>query len=593
MEKLGGGVGATFRYGVGAAGDFLGDRRATVLARLRMAVLLAACCVGLGLVLSPLLEPDWSARGVVGMLVQGLICAVVYWCSGRAWAKDWSNALAAGFILGMAAFMPPAVLALPGKFQTFVSALIVFAVAAALFFPWGARPQAGLVVALLGWMLLVYPLPSLPMFRVGEALFLYGIAGFLSIFGALLIDRYRLSAFVEREQARLLARDRELLLDVGRELIAAPNISSLVERVVCLARPLLACDRVDLQLYEAERGVLRVEAVAGGSEDGAGRMGLEFAPSPEFVAALDEGRVISLPGDARIRELELVLKVGGARHMLVAPMLHEGGLLGLLNFTRESGPPFTDEQRELVHGIANETGIALSNARLVEDLQRANRVKSEFVSMMSHELRTPLHVILGYTEMLDDSVASTEEVVGKVRFAASELLDLVEATLDLDRLESGRDEPEFRRIRIGDLLQELEDELGAIPRTGTVDLSWHVEAGDSMLSTDRRKLKIILTNLIMNALKFTAEGSVQVSSRRIADRYEVSVRDTGDGIAPADLSRVFDMFEQVPAETELPREGVGLGLYIARRLSEQLGATIDVESVVGQGSLFRLRVPCS
>lgn len=304
--------------------------------------------------------------------------------------------------------------------------------------------------------------------------------------------------------------------------------------------------------------------------------------------------MIQLPGDVRVRGLEALLTAGGVKHLLIAPMTRDGELLGSLSFSRSSqAPAFTVEQRELVHGIANQTAIALVNASLVDDLQKANRVKSEFVSTMSHELRTPLHVILRYTEMLDDAEATPDEVVRKVRFAAAELLDLIEATLDLNRLESGRDEPSLLDLRVGDLLEELREEFTALSRPVGVELTWRIEAHDSVLLTDRRKLKIIVKNLITNALKFTAEGKVHVTAGRTAEWYEVSVRDAGAGIDPKNLDRIFEMFRQISGDVDQPREGVGLGLYIVRRLADQLGATVDVESELGEGSHFRVRIPCA
>lgn len=594
MGRLGGGLGTTLWHGGGAAEDFLDDRRAAVLARVRMAALLALIAIGAALLLRPLLEPSWDVGWFMGVGLQAAVCAAAFWSAGQRWAAARSDALAGCFLVALAACLPLTVAIVPAKFEIFIGYLIICVIAAALFFPWGVRPQAGLVVALLGWLLLVFPVSGVPPSRVTEGVLLYAIAGFLSVFGAVFLDRYRRVAFVEREQARLLARDRALLLDVGRELIAAPDISSLVARVVQLARPLLACDTVDLQLWDAEGAVFRVEAIDRARDEGDTSLGLEFAPVPELLAALEQGRVVQVPGDVRLRGLESVGSAGVAGRVLVAPMLREGELLGSLRFARAGdGAPFSAAQRELVHGIANQTAVALANARLVEDLQKANRVKSEFVSTMSHELRTPLHVILGYTEMLDDAVATPDEVVRKVRFAAAELLELIDATLDLNRLESGRDEPDFRRLRVGDLMEELEDELRALPRGDGVELSWSVEAGDSILSTDRRKLKIIVKNLITNALKYTGDGRVDVVAGRIADRYEVSVRDTGDGIAADDLDRIFEMFQQVPGAVDQARGGVGLGLYIVRRLADQLGVTVDVESELGRGSCFRVRVPCA
>lgn len=596
MARTGGGLGATLRTGVEAPAEFLNDRQATVLARLRLASVLATGAILTAVLVSPLLEPAWTVGWFLGVALQLAICGVAYWVTGQRRMDTWANPLAAAFLIALASVLPLTVTIVPAKLDLFVGYLIIVTIAAALFFPWGARPQATMTLILLGWLFVVFPLGEVSTSIISEAVLLYSVAAFLSVFGAYFLDRYRVLAFTEREQARSLARDRALLLDVGRELNATTDVDALVDRVVRLARPLLACDSVALQLYDENSNLMRIAAIdSSGDDTSSGAVGLEFPPFPELLEVLGEGRVIELPGDVRVRALEPMLRSGSVSQLLIAPMRRDGRLLGSLNFIRVGGTePFTMEQRELVHGIANQTAIALTNAQLVDDLQKANRVKSEFVSTMSHELRTPLHVILGYTEMLDDHVATPDEVVRKVRFAAAELLDLIEATLDLNRLESGRDEPELQPLRVGDLLAELRDEFDAIPRPAGVNLSWRIEAPDSVLSTDRRKLKIIVKNLLTNALKFTTEGRIDIAAGRIADVYEVSVRDTGEGIDDSNLDSIFEMFEQASSgDVDQPRPGVGLGLYIVRRLADQLGATIDVESELGAGSHFRVRLACT
>lgn len=595
MTRKAGRLSAALRTGVGAPPKFLSDRRATVLSRLRVAAVCAAAAIGAAVLISPLLDPAWTFGWFLGVILQLATCVATYWATRQRWAEAWSDALAAGFLFSLAMCIPLTLALEPARLSLFVGYLILVVVAAALFFPWGVRPQVATSGALLGYLLLVFPLDTIPPSRVAEAILLYCVAAFLSVFGAYFLDRYRVLAFSEHEQARRLARDRALLLDVGRELNATTEVSVLLDRVVRRARSLLACDSVALQLYDPDRNVIRIAAIdSADDESEPGALGLEFPPFPELLAALGEGRVIQLPGDVRVRSLDPVLRSGGVSQILIAPMNREGRLLGSLHFSRTGkDEPFTIEQRELVHGIANHTAIALTNARLVDDLQKANRVKSEFVSMMSHELRTPLHVILGYTEMLDDEVATSDEVVRKVRFAAAELLDLIDATLDLNRLESGRDEPVFDGLRVGDLMSELREEFGALPRPPGVALAWRIEAPDSVVSTDRRKLKIIVKNLVTNALKYTSEGSVEVRSGRIGDTYEISVHDTGEGIDSGNLGSIFEMFAQVSGDENQPREGVGLGLYIVRRLALQLGATVDVDSQLGRGSRFRVRLPCA
>jgi signal transduction histidine kinase len=232
-----------------------------------------------------------------------------------------------------------------------------------------------------------------------------------------------------------------------------------------------------------------------------------------------------------------------------------------------------------------------SKARLVTALEQANRVKSEFVSTMSHELRTPLNVIMGYTDMLaDPDYKDPEFALGRIRHANRELLELIEATLDLNRLESGRDEPQIAEVSLADLWSELAAEFGTMVPRARILVDWHVDPA-LCVRTDRRKLKIIMKNLVGNAVKFTPEGSIRVHARCHDGTCAIEVRDTGVGIAPEALPTIFEMFQQADSSDRRSYGGVGLGLHIVRRLCEQLAATVEVESRVGMGSCFTVRLP--
>jgi signal transduction histidine kinase len=206
---------------------------------------------------------------------------------------------------------------------------------------------------------------------------------------------------------------------------------------------------------------------------------------------------------------------------------------------------------------------------------------------MSHELRTPLSVILGYTDVLADAVADSDArlVVDRIRVAGSELLDLVETTLDLNRLESGHDVTEVTPVSMRTLCEELAVQYAAVRKSSAVALRWAVQ-GTPVALADPRKLRIIVKNLVGNALKFTQHGEVCVSVRATGDCCLVVVRDSGIGIPTDQLPSIFEMFHQIDGTDRRGFGGVGLGLYIVRKLTEQLGATLDVRSVVGKGTTF-------
>jgi signal transduction histidine kinase len=257
---------------------------------------------------------------------------------------------------------------------------------------------------------------------------------------------------------------------------------------------------------------------------------------------------------------------------------------------------FAPQQERIAQGIAQLASMALANARLVEELGRANRLRSEFVSTMSHELRTPLNVICGYNELLLDGAfgkvtPEQAEPLRRVGKSAQELLDLINATLDMSRLESGRLPVHLQDVWVADLMREIEGEIQCIPAKPGLRFAWHVPAQLPYLTTDRLKLKMILKNLIANAVKFTEKGSVLVAVERDDGHLEFSVADTGIGIAPEVQPVIFEAFRQADSSLTRRYGGVGLGLYIVRRLLDMLGGSVSVESEVGRGSTFRVRLP--
>jgi len=235
--------------------------------------------------------------------------------------------------------------------------------------------------------------------------------------------------------------------------------------------------------------------------------------------------------------------------------------------------------------------IEEAKGTLLAELERANHMKTEFVSTMSHELRTPLNVIMGYTEMLDDPTCSDPAfALGRIRQANAELLELIEATLDLNRLEAGRDEPTYGDVELADLWIELAGEFAPSAQRAGLHVEWTAEA-HLALRTDRRKLKTIVKNLVGNALKFTSRGGVRVRAARAGGQCVVTVEDTGVGIPAASLPHIFEMFRQVDSSDRRSYGGVGLGLHIVQRLCRKLDAEVSVVSQLGRGTTFTIRFP--
>jgi signal transduction histidine kinase len=466
---------------------------------------------------------------------------------------------------------------------------------AAVLLPWGWGAQAVVAGVVAAGYVLLPPRLEVDVRELGEhAYALFDVLA-LSVIGAWVLERQRRAIFRERAHTRRVLHQQRVLLEAGTELNASLDLDETVATIARVAERAFDVDTIALVLVDEAREMLRVAAVAGTVLDvdrATDQMEVPLGALDMLVSEIRSRGVVCVP-DALPEFAELMRDHFGIRASMYVAIEHEGALLGYLVFNyRRGGAAFDDEDFALARGFATCCAIALSKGRLVTDLQRANRVKSEFVSTMSHELRTPLHVILGYADLLADCVGDAEGRRGldRIQVASRELLDLIEATLDLNRLESGSDPARLAPLPMGELWEELRGEFAALPQDGGVALRWEHEPGAAAL-TDRRKLKIIVKNLVGNALKFTRAGEVVAGVRCDHERCVLSVRDTGVGIPAEHLSTVFEMFWQVDSSNRRSFGGVGLGLYIVRKLAEQLSATLDVESTVGKGTTFTVSLP--
>ncbi|MDQ2768808.1 MAG: ATP-binding protein [Gemmatimonadota bacterium] len=236
----------------------------------------------------------------------------------------------------------------------------------------------------------------------------------------------------------------------------------------------------------------------------------------------------------------------------------------------------------------------LRSARL--EAETASRAKSEFLAVMSHELRTPLSAIIGYEELLFDGITGPVNEgqrlqLGRIKASATHLLSLIDEVLTLSRVEAGREVAHPERIPVFAALHEAS--MLTEPLAQEKGLMLRVERNSSEFEVwaDAMKLRQILLNLLTNAIKFTDSGSVVLESKVYNGNVEIIVRDTGIGIAPADHDRVFDTFWQVEQKSTRKVGGTGLGLSVSRRLARLMNGDLTVDSNLGEGSTFTLRLP--
>lgn len=408
------------------------------------------------------------------------------------------------------------------------------------------------------------------------------------------------------ENATLHARQREeaeisaALLRVSELLNANPDVDDRLERLSAFTCDLAGCDFVNIVLRDAQRQTFRVAAgtdrVAPNLPLEMKQIDFEMRDFPELEGADQHGWAeVASPtaGDASWMQRWFL------RSCAAVPMHLRGEVVGYLaagSHTRSD--PFSAKVRRLLTGIAQQTVTAIENGRLLANLRAANNLKSEFISTMSHELRTPLNAIIGYNELLADGEFGTigpeqREVCSKILQYSRQLLELIQATLDVSRMETGALPVTFEPLDVVRLFAEVEAEIPRAWVKPGVVVSFAVAANVPVVQSDRPKLKMVVRNLVHNALKFTDAGSVAVRASVDAAREAllVTVADTGIGISPEGQSIIFDMFRQVDGSDRRRHDGVGLGLYIVRRLTALLGGAIAVESEIGEGARFEIRLP--
>jgi signal transduction histidine kinase len=234
--------------------------------------------------------------------------------------------------------------------------------------------------------------------------------------------------------------------------------------------------------------------------------------------------------------------------------------------------------------------------RLYEQLETASRHKSEFLANMSHELRTPLNAILGYTELLLDGIYGPLEekqrgVLQRLEANGKHLLGLINDVLDLSKIEAGQMALSVEDYSLTSMVNTVLAATESLAKAKGLELTAAVADGLPHGLGDERRLTQVLLNVVGNAIKFTDRGSVHIEAGAADGRFDIAVTDTGPGIAPEDQERIFAAFQQVNNTSTRTQGGTGLGLAITSRILDMHGGSIAVESVLGQGSTFRIALP--
>lgn len=326
---------------------------------------------------------------------------------------------------------------------------------------------------------------------------------------------------------------------------------------------------------------------------------------PEWIAAHENGEalyyadVFALPEEHGVRQ---ILEPQGVKSIITVPMLDSGQLVGFLGFDSVNQYHSYSEKEIKLLWLYAEMLVNLYNRektiKILEDAKQraedANRAKSEFLANMSHEIRTPLSAILGYCDILKTTSLNQKqaEYVETIGYAGNLLSGIVGDILDFSKIEAGKLQLENITFSMRSMCANLEKMFIEKTKRKGITLLFDVSlTEDDVLVADKLRLTQVLVNLINNAIKFTYSGSITVTiqckqeSKRFADFY-LSVADTGIGMAPELISRLFLPFEQASSSTNRKYGGSGLGLAISQRIINAMGGELKVESIIGQGSTF-------
>jgi signal transduction histidine kinase len=425
------------------------------------------------------------------------------------------------------------------------------------------------------------------------------------------IENVRLFKELEARTAQLTRSVEELkaLGEVSRAVSSTLDVETVLNMIVSRASQLAGAD--GCSIYEYDEAADEFELRATHNYD------------PQFVEALRTtplrkgeglmGRAAEMREPIQIPDITQPGAYGssvrdtliqfGYRALLSVPLLREDQIIGSLSFNRKEPGEFSPQVIDVLKPFATQSALAIQNARLYREiadksaqLESASRHKSEFLANMSHELRTPLNAIIGFSEVLSEGMfgdinEKQAEYLKDILESGRHLLSLINDILDLSKVEAGRMELEPADF---DLPNAIDNALILVRERASrrgITLGSAVDDGVGTLHGDERKVKQVILNLLSNALKFTPEGGrIDVRAGLHDHVAEVSVSDTGIGIAPADQDAVFEAFRQVGA-ADKKAEGTGLGLALSRKFIELHGGKIWVKSQVGIGSTFTFTLP--
>ncbi len=398
--------------------------------------------------------------------------------------------------------------------------------------------------------------------------------------------------------------------EVGRAVSSTLDLETVLDTIVTRANQLAGTDACSIYEYDEASESFEIRAsqnvgnqLAGAQRStvlrkGEGAVGrLAVTREPIQIPDIAEEGAYQGP----LRE---VLTRTGYRSLLAVPLLQEDRIVGGLVVSRKTPGEFAPDVVDLLKTFATQSTLAIQNARLFREIEEksrqlevANRHKSEFLANMSHELRTPLNAIIGFSEVLVERMFGElndkqDEYLRDIYSSGRHLLSLINDILDLSKIEAGRMELELTTFDLPEAMQNALTLVRGRADAHTITLAMETDEQLGDIVADERKVKQILLNLLSNAVKFTPDGGrIGLSATPANGSIEISVTDSGVGIAPDDQAVIFEEFRQARGDHAGKREGTGLGLALTKKFVELHGGQIWVKSEVGHGSTFTFTLP--
>ncbi|TMJ54024.1 MAG: GAF domain-containing protein, partial [Alphaproteobacteria bacterium] len=435
-----------------------------------------------------------------------------------------------------------------------------------------------------------------------------------------LAETFADQAVIAIENVRLFdevqARTRELsrsveelraLGEVSQAINSTLDPETVLSTIVAKAVQLSTTDGGAIYVFDEERREFQLRATHGTDEAMIAAIREQGIRTDERIIARATAQrapvqISDLAKEPSSPIVNIVIHAG-YRAVLVVPLLRPGEIVGTLVVRRKQPGEFSKSTVELLETFADQSVLAIQNARLFREIEEksreleiASKHKSQFLANMSHELRTPLNAILGYSELMLDSIYGEPSdkmrtVLERLQNNGRHLLGLINDVLDLSKIEAGQLTLSLGDYSLRDVVHGVISAVEPLAAEKRLDFKAEVAPDLPAGHGDERRLSQVLLNLVGNAIKFTDKGEVAIRASLTNGAFTVTVCDTGPGIALADQAKIFEEFQQADSSITRTKGGTGLGLSIAKRIIEMHGGRIWVESEPGKGSTFAFTLP--